>query len=120
MKRIAKDVVIGEGCCPLCNSIATVKTNKHGWPYMWCRVCRIGQQPRSEMSSRLLLGKVHSWANPELAAQLLDADDVPQMVPPQRPIAPQLPPHLLPIPANDPTPAPRKKRAATSWLDREL
>jgi hypothetical protein len=116
MRRGVPHVAIGVGCCPLCHAEAPVNTNKLGWPYMWCSTCRVGQQPKSEASSLLLLGRVHQWSNPELVAQMVEVEDVAKMQAPRAPQQPQLPPHLSHS-NSPPKPPPARK---TSWLDRPL
>jgi hypothetical protein len=108
---------IGIRSCPMCHAPLLVKTNKHGYPGAYCTACDTQFQPRADIGSLLLLGRVHTWTNQSAAAVLIEPADRAALQPSATLTPPRLPPHLsrsTTAPATA-TPSPRK-----SWLDRQL
>ena len=132
MKRGPPRAELGLASCPACGDpTMRVANNKHGFPCAYCHKCDTQFAPRAEAGSLKLLGRVHTWSNPQ-AAELMLGDDDREHLAPTSPATPaKLPPHLArpqpkttstpPRPSSPPaTPASTPPAKRKSWLDEDL
>lgn len=76
MKRGPPRAELGIASCPACDhETMRVANNKHGFPCAYCGSCKTQFAPRAEKGSLALMGRIHTWNNPEAAALMLSPDD---------------------------------------------
>jgi hypothetical protein len=102
---------LGIASCPTCgDAVMRVATNKHGYPCAYCKTCDTQVAPRAELGSLKLLGRIHTWNNPEAAELMLTADDRTAMAGGGG----KLPPHLARLKSTSTAPRPSSKPKPSS------
>lgn len=130
MKRGPPRAELGIASCPACDhETMRVANNKHGFPCSYCGSCKTQFAPRAEKGSLALMGRIHTWNNPEAASLMLDAGDRDGLAPGASKKPGKLPPHLQRS-SSPATPAPKAKPPAPSstatpatrrsWLDKPI
>lgn len=95
MKRGPAGAELGIASCAACHhDTMRVANNKHGFPCAMCHRCRTQFAPRGEDGSLKLLGRIHTWTNPQAAELMLGPDDRDGLAPRGLAKAATLPPHL--------------------------